>query len=145
MAKGPIAVEIEGMKEVRKSLKEFSSDNGWRAPLREVYRGVASMTESASRATAGESRTNLAGGVARLGGQGVASIKGKGTTTGATLSGLKGIPWGAGSNFGSGGAFRQFPSKASPDYFLYKTIEEKRDEIVEQFAREIDAALDREF
>ena len=145
MARGPAAVEIDGMKEVRKGLRTFSSDNGWRAPLRDVYRKVGTLTESEARSLAGQARPTLGGTSATMGGAAIGSIKGKGTTTGASLEAFKGIPGGSGWNFGSSGAHRQFPAKARPDYNLYKAVENKRDEITETFADEIDAALNKEF
>jgi hypothetical protein len=145
MAKGPVAIQVEGGKELRKSLKTMSSDNGWRAPLRDSYRAAASVGESEGRSLASQSRPTLGGTSATMGGAAIGSIKGKGTTTGATLQGGSGIAYFAGWNFGSAGAHRQFPAKARPDYNMYKAIENKRDEIVETFGNEIDAALNKEF
>jgi hypothetical protein len=145
MASGPASIQVEGGKELRKSLKTFSDDNGWRAPLRDAYRKVGTMTESEAKSLAGQGRPTLGGSVATMGGQAIGSIRGKGTTTGATLEAFKGVPHGPGWNFGSSGRYRQFPSKSKPDYALYQAVENKRDEIVETFGDEIDAALNKEF
>lgn len=133
------------MKELRKGLRTMSSDNGWRAPLRDAYRAVGTLTESEARSLAGQARPTLGGTSATMGGAAIGSIKGKGTTTGASLAAGTGVPWFSGWNFGSTGKYRQFPAKTSPDYNLYKAIENKREEITETFAKEVDAALDREF
>lgn len=135
MAK-PAVVQVTGMKEVRKSLKEFSSDNGWRAPLRDAYRDVASLVAGKAQGKAGASRM---GSVAR------GSIRGKGTTTGASIEAFKGVPWGPGFEFGSGGRYPQFPPKRKGGYHLYPAIDESRAEITETFATSVDAALNKEF
>lgn len=136
MAKGPAAVEVIGMKEVRKSLKAFSSDNGWRAPLRDAYRDVARLVENKS---VGKAESSRMGHVAR------GTIKGKGTTTGASITAYKGIAYGPGHEFGSGGRYPQFPPKRVGGYHLYPAIDESRDEIVETFAESVDSALNKEF
>lgn len=129
-------VQVEGMREVRKSLKEFSSDNGWRAPLRDAYRDVAGLVERKAVAKAGASRM---GHVAR------GSIKGKGTTTNASIQAYKGVAWGPGFEFGSGGRYPQFPPKRKGGYHIYPAIDEARGEITETFADSIDTKLNREF
>lgn len=145
MAKGPVAIHVEGGKELRKSLKTMSSDNGWRAALRDSYRKAASVGEGEARSLAGQGRPTLGGTSANMGSAAIGSIKGKGTTTAATMTGGTGIRWFGGWNFGSAGRYRQFPAKTSPDYNMYTAIENKRDEIVETFGNEIDAALNKEF
>jgi hypothetical protein len=135
MAK-PAEVQVTGMKEVRKALKEFSSDNGWRAPLRDADRDVARLVETKAVGKAGSSRM---GHVAR------GSIKGKGTTTGASIEAYKGVPWGPGFEFGSGGRYPQFPPKKVGGYHLYPSIDESRGEITETFAESVDSALNKEF
>ncbi len=135
MAKAAV-VQVEGMKEVRKALKEFSSDNGWRAPLRDAYRDVASLVQSKAQAKAGASRM---GHVAR------ASIQGKGTTTGASIQAFKGVAWGPGFEFGSAGRYPQFPPKKAGGYHIFPAIDESRGEITEAFATSVDAALNKEF
>ena len=129
-------IQVTGMKEVRKGLKEFSSDNGWRAPLRDAYRGVASLVEGKARSKASSSR---------MGSQARASIQGKGTTTGASIVAFKGVAWGPGFEFGSSGRYPQFPPKQTGGYHLYPAIDESRDEIVNTFAESVDDALNREF
>lgn len=129
-------VQVVGMKEARKGLKAFSSDNSWRPVLRGAYGEVSSLVEGKARTKATASRM---GTVAR------GSIKGKATTTSASIGAYAGVPWGPGFEFGSGGRFPQFPAKKVGGYHLYPAIDEARDEIVETFGNAVDAALDREF
>lgn len=145
MARPAAEIQIEGMKEVRKSLKEFSTDNGWRPVLRGSYGSVASMVEGEARTRAATPRPTLGGSMATMGGRAINSIKGKGSTTAATLNAFRGVAYGPGWNFGSKGRFRQFPRKAVPDYNLYAAIGDKRDQIVNEFGEKISSALDREF
>ena len=144
MAK-PAEIQVEGMKEVRKALRTFSTDNGWRAPLKDAYGDVARLVEIEAQTRARRGATTLAGTSASMGGRAAGSIKGKGTTTGASLQGGKGIAYFAGWNFGSKGAFRQFPAKATPDYAMYAAVADKREQIMNEFAESVGDALDREF
>ena len=80
-----------------------------------------------------------------MGGRAIATIKAKGTTTGASLQAFKGIAYGAGWNFGSSGRFRQFPVKTRPDYSLYSAVEAKRGQINDEFAEAIEYALESAF
>lgn len=129
-------IQLDGMKELRKSLKGFETDTAWRPALRNAYSAIATMVEQSAVAASAVSRM---GSVAR------GTIKGKGTVTGATLKGgSAGVPWFAGYNFGSNGRYRQFPVKRSPDYFLYATIERERARIQEETLDAIDRALSAE-
>ncbi len=144
MAAAP-EIQLEGMKELRKALRQFSDDNGWRGPLKEAYAAAASVVEDAARSRASAGAMTLGGTSASMGSKAIASIRGKGTTTGAQLQAFKGIPWGPGWNFGSSGRYRQFPVKATPDYNLYKAVEDKRPQITEEFAEAIEYALEQAF
>lgn len=138
-------IAVTGMNELRRSLRELADDNGWRAPLRDAYRNVATLVEGEARQRANTPRATLAGTSATMGGRAAASIRGKGTTTGASLDAFKGAPWGPGWNFGSLGARRQFPRKTTPDYNLYAAVEDKRQAISDGFAEEVERALARAF
>ena len=138
-------IAVTGMKETRKALRDFGADNAWRAPLRDAYRGVGTLVEGDARRRASTARPTIAGSVATMGSRAVASIRGKGTTTGATLEAFKGIPYGAGWNFGTTGRFRQFPTRAEPDHALYAAVKDKREQITNEFAERIGDALERAF
>jgi hypothetical protein len=141
----PAQIEVKGLKETRKAFKDLGADSGWREPFKDAYRSAASIAEAEGKSRAGQSRPNVGGGIARVGGQGVAAIRGKGTTTAATLMVAKGVPWFGGSNFGTKGAYRQFPPKGNPDHFLYSGVAAKREEIENQFLEAIGHALDTAF
>ena len=138
-------IALIGMKETRKAFKDFGSDGGWRGPFKDAYGSVGTLVEGESRSLAGQSRPTLGGSVASMGSRAVGSIKGKGTTTAATLTAFKGVPYGPGWNFGSKGAYRQFPTKATPDYALYKAVENKRQQINDEMLDVISEALDQSF
>lgn len=143
MAKSEI--EVEGARELRKALRDFSADNGWRKPLKEAYATVAGVVQDEAQSRARSGATTLAGTSSSMGSKAVASIRGKGTTTGASLVAFKGVPWGPGWNFGSTGAHRQFPAKQTPDYNLYKAVEDKRQQIQDEFGEAIEYALEQAF
>jgi len=125
-------IQVTGLKELRKSLRGFESDTDWRPALREAYTTTAKQVEQSALGRAGSSRM---GSAAR------ATIKGKGTTTGATLrGGSASVPWFVGFNFGSI-RYRQFPPKGNPDYVLYATMTAERDSIEAEFLGQIDRAL----
>lgn len=128
-------IQIDGMKELRRSLRKYAEDNGYRDVLRESYGATASLVQDAARASASTSR---------MGARAVASIVGKGTTTNATLKAGAGIPYYAGNEFGSR-RYHQFPIAKKGGYHLYPTIAEKRDEITEIFLERLQAGLDAEF
>ena len=48
-------------------------------------------------------------------------------------------------SFGSGGAHAQFPRKREPDYNLYVAVEDKREQITNEFAEAVEDALNRAF
>ena len=127
----PAQIQLTGMKELRKSLRGFETDTNWRPALRDAYSSIATQVQAASLASASSSRM---GSAAR------SSIKGKGTTTGATLSGGNGIPYFGGHNFGSI-RYRQFPAKASPDYHMYAVIERESERIRGDVLEKIESAL----
>lgn len=138
-------IQVDGMREVRKALRDMSDDTGYRQPLKEAYGAVGSLVEGGARSLAGQPRPTLGGSVASMGTKAIGSITGKGTTTGASLVAFKGIPWGPGWNFGSTGGRRQFPAKATPDYSLYTAVAENREQITNEFAEAVGDALEQAF
>jgi hypothetical protein len=131
-------LQIEGMRELRKALRDLAEDSTWRGELREVYRAVAFLVaEEAQRSAHGRSSP-------RMGHVAAGSIKGKGTTTGATVTGGRGVAWFHGHEFGST-RYRQFPAVRRAGYNLYPAIESKERQIVEEFAEAIEDALSRAF
>lgn len=138
-------IAVTGLKETRKAFRDFGADNGWRGPFKDAFGTVAGVVQDEAQSRARQSRPNMAGGTARVGSKGVASIKGKGTTTAATLTAFKGVPWGPGNNFGTIGRYGQFPAKTEPDYFLYAGVAAKREEIENVFIVSIGDALDQSF
>lgn len=129
------SIQIEGMKELRRGLRKYAEDNGYRDVLRDAYGSTATLVEAEVKASASASR---------MGHAAVASIKAKGTTTNATLKAGAGIPYFAGHNFGSV-RYRQFPAKTKPDYHLYRQIAANRQQITEIFLAKLEAGLEVEF
>lgn len=128
-------IQIEGMKELRKGLRKYAEDNGYRDVLRDAYGSTATLVQSAARASASGSR---------MGSAAVASINAKGTTTNATLKAGAGIPYYAGNEFGSR-RFHQFPITKAGGYHLYPTIAAKRQEITDLFLARLEEGLSAEF
>ena len=138
-------VAVVGLTETRKAFRDFGADTSWREPFKGAYGRAAQIGQDEGQSRARRGATTLAGTHASMGGAAVGSIRGKGTTTAATLTAFKGIPWGPGWNFGSTGRYRQFPAKATPDYNLYAGIAAKREEIETVFIEAIGDALDTAF
>lgn len=128
-------IQVDGMKELRRALRKYAEDNGYRDVLRDAYGSTATLVQEAARASASGSR---------MGSAAVASIQAKGTTTNATLKAGAGIPYYAGNEFGSH-RFHQFPVVKAGGYHLYPTIAAKRAEITEIFLERLNAGLDAEF
>ena len=138
-------ISVVGLKETRKAFKDFDADKGWRESFKDAYRGAAGIAEDETKARASRGATTISGTHASMGLVAVASIKGKGTTTAATLTAFKGLAYPMGWNFGTTGRYRQFPTRAEPDNALYSGIPAKRTEIEETFLNEIGDALDQSF
>lgn len=128
-------IQVEGMKELRRALRKYAEDNGYRDVLRDAYGATATLVQDAARASASGSR---------MGSAAVASISAKGSTTNATLKAGAGIPYYAGNEFGSR-RFHQFPITKAGGYHLYPTIAAKRQEITEIFMERLEAGLESEF
>lgn len=124
-------VQIEGAKEFRKAVRGYETDTEWKPLFKNAYVGIAQSTATAIQSAAG---------VTRLGSAGTADIAGKATMTGASIVAFKNTPYGAGFNFGSV-RYRQFPPKASPDWFLYATIQAKKAEIQAEVLDAIEASF----
>lgn len=124
-------IQVEGAKEFRKAVKGYETDTAWKPLFKTAYGAIAQSVASAMQSAAG---------VTRLGSAGTASIVGKATTTNASIKAFQGIPYGPGFNFGSV-RYRQFPPKASPDYFMYAVLERDKEQIRGQVQDALDASF----
>ena len=55
------------------------------------------------------------------------------------------VPYFGGWEFGSGGAYRQFPAKASGSHNIYPAIDRKAGEVIEFYGDAIDALTRKHF
>lgn len=138
-------VKVQGLRELRKALKAAGDEMP--KELRKTNKAVVEriiVPEAKRRGNA--SRTNLAGGTARLGSKGVATIKAQASQRSAavTMGGAR-APWAGGSEWGSGGRYRQFPARSEGGYILYPTVKEKRPEIVEAYTDALEELTGRVF
>lgn len=131
-------IQLEGMRELRKALKDLSADPVYKAALKGAYGRAAQLVAERAQAKA-RSRSNP-----RMGSKATGAIKGKATTTHARIDAYKGVPWGPGHEFGSN-KYRQFPSVNKGGYNIYPTISEDGDEIGELFAAGIEELLSAQF
>lgn len=129
-------LQIEGLKEFRKTCKAWETDVAWKPALKGVYGSLGD--EIALKIVAAASGS-------RMGSEALSTIVGKGTTTFASIKAFTGRAgvYAPGFNFGSV-RYRQFPSVQKPDYYLYATIEAEKDHIQEAFFEAIDDALSAE-
>lgn len=138
----PLRIEVEGLRDLRRELRKLSLTND----LRAVNRRVADLLVPPARQKAARSYPNLAGGVARVGSRGVASIRSQATASRAYLvSGKATIPWMGGGDFGSAGRYRQFPAKKDEGRFIYPTIREEQPRVIDEYWRELDTLTSAAF
>jgi hypothetical protein len=143
-------LQVHGLRELRRELRRISTE----LP-KEVKRINIEVAERIvlpeARRRGAASRLNVAGGQARLGSRGVATIKatrqqGK---AGVQLGGAR-VPWGPGSEWGSTGRnprARMFPRRSgvSKGFILYPAVREKEPEIREAYAEMMDDLLKQAF
>lgn len=142
---GP-AVRVQGLKEARRALRTLSDDGTWKPELRAVNKSAAEIVVVEARSRAARGGTNLAGGPARLGSKGIGSIRALASQTKATVAGGgASVPWYGGSDFGSGGAHRQFPAKLKKGRFIYPAIDDKMTEILRAYTRGLDRLTSKYF
>lgn len=131
-------VRLEGMRELRGGLRKLSTDNAWRGALREVYATIAQVVQNTARSKASSTR---------MGSAAVGAIKGKGTTTNATLIAFAGKTgaYGPGFEWGSSGAFPQFVPRTPGGKSLYPAVAEESPRIQAEVLDAIDFALAETF
>lgn len=137
MAGNDIKVDVQGLKELRKEFKAI--DPKWSKELQAVNKRAADIVVPEAKKRAGQSRPNLAGGVARAGSAGVASIRALASQSRAQIaSGGARVPWMGGSEWGSTGRFEQFPAKSNDGYILWPAAKAKEPEIVKLYGDMLD-------
>ena len=137
-------VQVHGLKELRRDLKALDSTGGYKAELRDAGKKAAEVVAEEARSRARRGATTISGTSASMGGAAIASIRALAGQTKATVAlGKASIPYAGGWEFGSGGAHRQFPRKTPRGYNLYPAIDDKREEVIEVYSREIGSLLKR--
>ena len=127
-----IKVNVEGLKQFRKELRSVGSQ--FPKELRLANKAAASVVLPEAKRRAGQSRRNLAGGTARVGSRGVASIRILASQSKAQIAaGGARVPWMGGSNYGSSGRYRQFPAKSKDGYILWPAALDKRPQVVDTY------------
>lgn len=129
----PAQVQVTGLKEVRKAFKQMGDATGFRDAIKPVFAKISDRIASEASASAAGSR---------MGHVAAGSIRGKATTTNASISAYKGVAWGPGHEFGSI-RYRQFPPKQVGGYHIYPTIAKERDWIGDTMVEEAANAFDR--
>lgn len=137
MAANGVKVDVQGLKELRKALKDI--DPKWTKELQQVNKRAANIVVPEAKRRASQSRPNLAGGVARVGAAGVGSIRALASQSRAQIaSGGARVPWMGGSEWGSSGRYKQFPSKSSDGYILWPAAKAKEPEIIVIYGHMLD-------
>lgn len=137
-------IEVTGLKELRRDLKALDAEGAYKAQLRDAGKQAAEVVAEEARNRARRGAVTLAGTRASMGGAAIASIRSLAGQTRATVAlGKASIPYAGGWEFGSGGANRQFPARRQGGYNLYPAIEDKREEVIKVYSREIGALLKR--
>ena len=137
-------VEIEGLKELRKELKRMGSE--WPKELQKTNKQAAALVVPEAKRRAAQSHSNLAGGVARVGSRGVASIRPLATQRSAQIAGGGAkVPWFGGNEWGSSGRFRQFPARAKEGHILWPAAKAKEPEVIKAYEKMLDDLTKRAF
>ena len=131
-------IQVIGMKETRKGLRDASTDNAWRVGLRGVFGPVATLVQGAAQSKASGTR---------MGSAAVSSIRGKASTTGAQIQAFKGETgdYGPGFEYGSNGTYPQFGPRTPGGKSLYPAITDTRPQIEELVMGGIDTMLESTF
>jgi hypothetical protein len=135
----PNRVDVIGGRELRKALKELEGDDAWKGELRQGGLEVAQIVATEAQRTASAGATTISGKHASMGSRAIATIRPLAGQTRATVAlGKASAPEAAGWEWGSGGAYRQFPRKKKDGYNLYPALERKRAEVIEAYGKVID-------
>lgn len=129
------SLSIVGLRELQRELKALDAD--FPKELRVANKAAAEIVAEATRSSfsgRGGVAPKVAASVKALAQQRSASVKIGGAA----------YPFAMGSNFGSI-RFKQFPKPASPDHSLYRSIEAKRTEIVEEYGDMVDRLMSKAF
>ena len=139
-------IRVEGLKELQKELRTLESDGTWKPELRAAGKGAAEIVATEAKRSAQAGKPTLAGTPASMGSRAVASIRALAGQTSATVAGGgAAVPWFAGWEFGSGGAYRQFPAKAGSSHNIYPAIDRKAGEVIEFYGDAIDRLTRKHF
>lgn len=131
-----MSVRVEGLKELRRDLRKLAEDETWKPALREAGRRAAGVAVDEAKSIASGTRA---------GHEAIETIRAlAGQTKAQIAGGTARVVWFAGWNFGSS-RYKQFPPKAKPDYFLFESVERKREEIVRVYADAIDQLVGQYF
>lgn len=138
-------VRVEGLRELRRELRAI--DRQLPQEVRRLNREVGQrivLPEAQRRAR--QSRTTVKGRRTHLGGRGVATIRVTASQGRAQLvGGGARAPYYAGHEWGSRGAYPQFPIANRGGYILYPAVAAKREEIVEAYGDGLEALMRRVF
>src|ERR1044071_6153669 len=85
-------VRVEGMRELRRSLKKMSEDDTYKTELRGAHKRVASIVSDAAQANARRGATTKMGKHATMGHVAIASIRPLAGQARATIAGGRGAP-----------------------------------------------------
>lgn len=142
----PAKLKVVGLKELRADLRKIESDGTWKPELRSAALAAANVVADEAKRRGGQSFTNLAGGRAALGSKGIGSIRALASQTrGQVAGGGAGVPWYGGSDFGSHGAYRQFPGAKSEGRFIYPALEDKQQEVLDTYRDALDGVIRKHF
>lgn len=141
-------VRVEGLRELRSALRAL--DATLPRELRAVNkRVVEQVILPEARRRAQQTRTNIAGGPARLGSKGLATLRALATQGRAQVAlGSARVPWAAGQEWGSTGKnakARMFPRAAEHGLILYPVVREKQAEIIDAYTEMLDKLTRRAF
>lgn len=141
---GNVRVNVEGLRELRKRLAQLEGDASWKPALRDAGKAAAEVVAAEARVSAARGAVTLAGTPASMGARALGTIRALAAQTRATVAGgSAGVPWFGGWEFGSSGAYPQFPPKVKGGRNLYPALARTRDEVIAVYTRELDQVIER--
>lgn len=131
-------IKVTGLRELRRELKAA----GEQFPKELQQTNKAVVTDLIVPGA----RAKLEGVSPRAGSRAVGTIRALASGTRAQVAlGTAAVPWAVGKNFGSI-RYRQFPPHlGQDDYALYRTIREKRGEVIERYGAMLEKLTNRAF
>lgn len=132
-------IKVEGLRELRRELRNLEGDGAWRKGLRDAGLKAATVVADDARASA------LRASNPRMGTRAANTIRPLASqTSGRIAAGRASVPWAMGHIWGSN-RYGQFPQRKPGGYHLYPAIARNADRVLEIYGAAIEEITKRAF